>query len=143
MRYQGSIGVGAGIFRASIVLLVGCPDLLCGSELLLPVKDVDLLLPCFNGSAFMHAGLIDVLVRGNYDGEEGLLPCGAAAVAARAIVGASSSLLFIAAVVACCSSVVGLEVEAVLVPVKTREVVAAGVGGFGWPHALGLGLGQR
>jgi hypothetical protein len=52
-------------------------------------------------------------------------PCCAVAVVARA----------------CCSSVVRLEVEVMLVPVMARKVVAAGVGGGGWRHALRLELG--
>jgi hypothetical protein len=72
VRYQGNIEVGAGIFGASVLLLVGHHDPLCSSEFLLQEMGVALLLlPCFGGGVFARASLVEGLDHISHNGHGG------------------------------------------------------------------------
>jgi hypothetical protein len=74
VQYLGGIGLGADVFGASIILLVGHRDPLCGSELLLQETSVDLLLlQCFDAGTFTQASLLEGLSCCSHNDEEGLL----------------------------------------------------------------------
>jgi hypothetical protein len=71
---EGSVGVGADIDGANVIVVLGNRDPLGSSELLLQVTgDGFLLFPSEGGGAFARPCLVQGLACGSHDGDESLL----------------------------------------------------------------------
>jgi hypothetical protein len=111
VRSESGVGVGAGVDRAIVVVVLGDHDPLGSGELLFQATDDGLLIFWTEGGGTLaHPCLIQGLACGIHGGDESFT-CSRCVVAAAAwAVTVASSSLLLATAATCCSSAERLEV---------------------------------